>query len=351
MDTPHDPPCVRCRREKKDCFFSETRRKRKAEDDGGRETDNLDDDYVIRNRRSQTTRNGPLLSGDAVSQDGSKVPPVYNSCPDTAPSDDHSILNGNSPSQYPRSSGLGSAGQTPTGAEGQEVTNETAAALFQSPIHNPGDALHLLFEAAGRTGDLDRQSSKGESIVSPKGSKPADKPQRKPDGITATARTPLIDPAIDGDHKEDESRAGMDYRNAIQTWSRLRFVRAGWFTAPEAMSYIEYYYRHMAPLTPVSPPDFSTPCGQIELLNEEPVLTVTLLTVASRYKKLLGPGGKSRSFTIHDKLWAYLQDMLTRMFWGQEQFGGGFCGAGTSRRGQRTGANIGGLRSLGTIER
>ena len=306
---------------------------------------------MIRNRRSQTARNGSLLSGDAVSQDGSKAPPLYTSYSDRAPLDDQSITDGNSPSQYPRPSGLTSVGQTPTRTEDQEVTNETAAALFQSPIHNPGDALHLLFEAAGRTGDLDGQSGKGESTASLKDSKPADKSPRKPDGVTATARTPFIDPAIDVNPKEDRGTAGVEYRNAIQIWSRLRFVRAGWFTALEAMSYIEYYYRYMAPLTPVSPPDFSTPSGQIELLNDEPVLTVTLLAVASRYKKLPGPGGKSRSFMIHDKLWAYLQGMLTRMFWGQEQFGGGFCGAGTSRRVQKTGANIGGLRSLGTIER
>lgn len=39
--------------------------------------------------------------------------------------------------------------------------------------------------------------------------------------------------------------------------------------------------------------------------------------------------------------------MITRMFWGQEQFGGGFCGAG-SRKPKST--VKGGLRTLGTIE-
>ena len=42
--------------------------------------------------------------------------------------------------------------------------------------------------------------------------------------------------------------------------------------------------------------------------------------------------------------------MITRMFWGQEQFGGGFCGAGTRRPGQPN-SGKGGLRTLGTIER
>lgn len=38
------------------------------------------------------------------------------------------------------------------------------------------------------------------------------------------------------------------------------------------------------------------------------------------------------------------------MFWGQEQFGGGFCGAGTRRPGQPN-SGKGGLRTLGTVER
>ena len=80
------------------------------------------------------------------------------------------------------------------------------------------------------------------------------------------------------------------------------------------------------------------------------MLTVTVLTIASRYMELSGPGGKTRSFMIHERLWSYLQSMITRMFWGQEQFGGGFCGAGTRRPGQHT-SGKGGLRTLGTIER
>jgi len=80
------------------------------------------------------------------------------------------------------------------------------------------------------------------------------------------------------------------------------------------------------------------------------MLTVTILTIAARYKKLTGLGGHSRSYMIHDKLWVYLQSMITRMFWGQEQFGGGFCGAG-SRKVDQKAADRGGLRSMGTIER
>ena len=49
-----------------------------------------------------------------------------------------------------------------------------------------------------------------------------------------------IDPAIAGDMgaagSEDNSNS---LREKLKIWSRLRFVRAGWFTAMEAMSYID----------------------------------------------------------------------------------------------------------------
>ena len=52
---------------------------------------------------------------------------------------------------------------------------------------------------------------------------------------------------------------------------------------------------------------------------------------------------------VHERLWSYLQNMITRMFWGQEQFGGGFCGAGMKKLPPRS-AIKGGLRTVGTIE-
>ena len=346
MDNPHDPPCVRCRREKKDCFFSETRRKRKADDDGGRAADDLDEEYVVRNRRSQTARNGSLPDADAGSQTAGKGPHGYIKYSDQLSIADHG-LNGDL-SSYPRPSRPSPSDQVSNTPEGQEVTNETAAALFQSPIQTPGDALYLLFEAAGRTGDLDRHTKKEDSILSPKHESHAT-PLKQTKFLSPDARGSVIDPAIAID--STKVAENEEFGEALQAWSRLRFVRAGWLTAREAISYIDYFYAHLAPLTPISPPDFRSPSSHSQLLNEEPVLAVTLLTIAARYKKLPGPGSQSRSFMIHERLWLYLQGMITRMFWGQEQFGGGFCGAGNSTRGLKCGPNTGALRSLGTIER
>ena len=115
------------------------------------------------------------------------------------------------------------------------------------------------------------------------------------------------------------------------------------------------YYKYLAPMTPITPPDFRSPASHPRLLQEEPMLTVVLLTVSSRYSKLAGPGDMSRSFLVHERLWTYLQNMISRMFWGQEQFGGGFCGAGSPRKYSSTAfkdtLKTGSLGSIGSIER
>lgn len=92
------------------------------------------------------------------------------------------------------------------------------------------------------------------------------------------------------------------------------------------------------------------------LLTEEPILAVTLLTIASRYRKLPGTGGTCRAHAIHEQLWTYLRGMIERVVWGQEAFGGGFCGSGAADEAQSSttapwrGLRRGSLRTFGTIE-
>jgi hypothetical protein len=117
------------------------------------------------------------------------------------------------------------------------------------------------------------------------------------------------------------------------------------------------YYEFLSPLTPISPPTFRNPETHPTLLIEEPILTVTLLTISSRYKQMSGTGGHCRSHAIHEQLWTYLRGMIERCLWGQEAFGGGFCGSGadlsdaqTSSTAPWRGLRKGSLRTLGTIE-
>ena len=229
-------------------------------------------------------------------------------------------------------------------AGNQSVQNQAAAELFSNAIFQPSDAFRMLVDAAKKTEHDDR------TLTEP----PSSSNKLAQWGSRLGADTSLphtqssIDPRIV--HMQQTMEADPEMANALQAWSSLRFVRAGWLTAKEGIDYVQYFYEHMAPLSPVSPPDYSSLTSHAQLLNDEPMLTVTILTIASRYMVLTGAGGKTRSFWMHDKLWEYLQGMITRMFWGQEQFGGGFCGAGPMKSVEEAEARRRGLRSLGTVE-
>ena len=273
----------------------------------------MEEDYIRRNRRS-VHAHGTLDPFDEVPYNAHAVPPPL-------PRPTRPEL---TPIRRPDSAS-------------QNLTNATAARLLMSPINTSGEALHLLVDAVKRSEDMERQ--KGHEAA-----RRASGMKNKSDVDIGNTNGSSIDPAITVDIRDPQTDANrLEVQAALQAWSRLRFVHAGWITSKEAMDYVDYYYRFLAPLTPISIPDFSAPASQPKFLSEEPMLVVTVLTIASRFKKLEGAASESRSFLVHEKLWKYLQSMITRMFWGQEQFGGGFCGAGSSA--------VAGLRGLGTVER
>jgi hypothetical protein len=309
--------------------------------------DILTEEYIERNRRGTT---GMAIGQNRDSSNGNdgrgnSLPPynVYGPMPaDGYPGKNSEVGGISSPGQgHPSTSS--SIRRFAKSSEGGDMTIDHAADLFHRQISNPRDALHLLVHAVANAENLERRESlerrqtlqgeKKQSGTLPKG----------PNGTDCSGSdSSVIDPALTS--SSNASVVELGTKEALKAWSRMRFVRAGWLRAPEAIAYIDYFYEHLAPLTPISPPDFKNHASHPRLLREEPMLTITLLTITSRYKTLSGPGKKSRADRIHDKLWHYLQGMITRMFWGQEQFGGGFCGAGKLKPER-------GLRSMGTIER
>jgi len=165
--------------------------------------------------------------------------------------------------------------------------------------------------------------------------------QRALTGATREIRGPL------------PSRAQEARETALKHWSQMRFVRAGWFTADEALQYIEYFYTHLAPMTPVIIHDFRDPATHHTLLTEEPVLALAILSITSRYCRLESQAAVTRGYYIHEKLWDALRKIVQRLLWGQEQFCGGFCGAGMARTLESVTGQFtwkGSLRTLGTIE-
>ncbi len=139
----------------------------------------------------------------------------------------------------------GAPGESEEG-QNQEVTNETAAALFQSPINIPGDALHLLLKASGQSEDLQRRDTadQGRSSIGLSAQDPApmqgNRRTAKPNYFHTEPGQQYpshIDPAIAGDRPEN-CKAPVP-KETLDVWSRLRFVRAGWFTAREGILYMD----------------------------------------------------------------------------------------------------------------
>ncbi|KAF2264824.1 hypothetical protein CC78DRAFT_221107 [Lojkania enalia] len=359
VDSPHDPPCVRCRRESKECFFSATRRKRKQ--DGGDEIDDGPDDYEIRNGRKRLR-----AEPDEDSTPGRPEPLE---------------INGSAYSSQPLTPG-GSIGRyqplrRPTQnlnprfeEEDQKANNQTAAILQTKEVFSGHDALNLLFEAAGRNGDIvsEHHRTNSASSLRPALGDPGSTPGSQTTFASPRANAihgpadrrnqprpatePSVDPAISQNYASLPNPPNeAAFADAIKAWSRCRFVRAGWLTAKEAIAYIDYFYNHLSPLTPIVVPDYKDHALHGRLIKEEPLLVVTLLTIASRFARpQQSIGATSRYYLIHEMFWKHLQKMIDRMIYGQEQFGGGFCGAG-----QQPGSDVNplsrkGLRTLGTVE-
>ncbi|KAJ4362319.1 zinc finger transcriptional activator [Neocucurbitaria cava] len=348
VDHPHDPPCVRCRRESKECFFSATRRKRKA--DGEDDFDEVDD-YEVRNGRKRQR-------SDDVRPEPISIPASSNPAYISQPLTPGGSVGRYEPLRRPNTS----AGHQPlpNEEEDQQVNNETVATLQTGEVYSGHDALNLLFEAAGMNGHHHRTGSTSSMPRPNMGSTPGSQanfasPQANTTHVQSNSRAAAdmtVDPALQHPTLPDPPNE-VAFAEAVRAWSKFRFVRAGWLTAKEAIAYIDYFYAFLSPLTPIVVPDYRDHAFHAKLLKEEPMLVITLLTISARYSQPSGSNGvgaTSRAYLIHEKLWKFLQGMIDRMIFGQEQFGGGFCGAG-----QQPGSDVNplsrkGLRTLGTVE-
>lgn len=248
VDNPHDPPCVRCRRESKECYFSATRRKRKAEDDIDGDEDGREDEYIVRNGRKRPHVEGspapldrrfysdvPLTPGGSMGRPQPlRRPPV-----------------GEHTSSDSRSSITASRGRSGTEFPADEpntpLENYEARTVMRKEVYGPHDALDLLYKAAtDKTHETDVHAhdtsprALGGSLQTPSLNLP-----RSTDAImyaqhAAGQRTSMEAP-IDPQLTKADSRTepGPAHADALKAWTRFRFVRAGWFTAQEAIDYID----------------------------------------------------------------------------------------------------------------
>lgn len=242
--------------------------------------------------------------------------------------------------------------------------DKTAATLLRDPAYTSHDALKLLFEA-GRQSEVSGGGGGGGGAAGGHDGGPAVRragtaaplPPYSRAGDSSAGRSSRG--GNNEEEEEEEEEEGEEDSSPLQPWSNLRFVRTGLFTAEEALDLVNYFHTHLAPFTPISSSLFQDPAMHAPLLEDEPVLAVTILTLASRYMKLSGAGAVARSYMIHERLWQHLQGMISRMIFGQEQFidnGSASVEQMTNATGAGTegaavaGSSFGSLRTLGTCE-
>lgn len=342
VDSPHEPPCKRCSRESKECYFSATRRKKKGDKHGSEgESEPEEVEYTLKNvRKRQRTSSTAQPEGDLYEDEESDEPRTPGGSKGRA-------------RPLPRPP---TAKPVVYGEEDHKASDMAAGILQFRELHSGHDALKVLSDLAsgaasyrhGSNASLTRPS--GFSGISPSSLPAATSPIVARPGFTSGSTAMPRHATKDAGPANAQSAETAAYASALRAWSRFRFVRAGWFTAKEAIDYVHYFYTYLAPLTPVAVPDFRSPSEHEKLLTQEPMLTVTILLIASRHMKLEGPGSVSRPHSIHDKLWKYMSGMVDRVIWGQEQFGGGFCQAGSEPGADVNPLSRKGLRTLGTVE-
>jgi hypothetical protein len=87
-------------------------------------------------------------------------------------------------------------------------------------------------------------------------------------------------------------------------------------TAQEAATYVDLFFRNMAPMSPILDNYFADHTRHEYLITREPIVCCTILTLSTRYHLLSGVSSLSRGFILHERLWESCQSLLQRVIWG-----------------------------------
>ena len=277
VDNPHDPPCMRCRREHKECLFSATRRKRKQSQDG----DDASSDGGLGKDKRRLTETANDLQGEGLAYSypysspspypqsanlGAQWPSHltatrHTSQPRSSNGYDLSMTMESKPFVSGRSSQTLSPGplapvtspRTNPRNASEHMLNKEAASILHPSIATSHEALHLLSVAAGQTEEANRQSSQSlpSHLCSPSTT------FGTPSSTSASHRRNLSHNMVASERPSGEQISGeagrfgiasdqtfdsaesQSYQEALQMWSRMRLVKDGWFTATEAMAYVD----------------------------------------------------------------------------------------------------------------
>ncbi|KIX05976.1 uncharacterized protein Z518_03950 [Rhinocladiella mackenziei CBS 650.93] len=182
--------------------------------------------------------------------------------------------------------------------ESSSLTDNLQDQVVQTVVASSSDAVGLLFRAANCTdseGSVDAENQ--------------DPHETSPGQSTSTG---ILCPGLNT--REPASP------EVLELWNQHRFVRQGWFTAREAVAYVQAFFTRLSSLSPVVDSFYADHANHRRLILEEPLLCCTLLMISSRYHHPPGPGGAVRADFIHARLWRHIEYLVQRITFGSEKY-------------------------------
>ncbi|CAG7922082.1 unnamed protein product [Penicillium olsonii] len=314
---PIGPPCARCRRELRECVFPEKRaweRSRKR----ARSPENYEPDSSPRHVAQLTaTEDSIRAQGRTHFRRTSELsnPDVNNFQRSPDLQSGWSYPNGISPSGHSSidRNGVAESPADPSPAHSYENTkhrsnSSLSNSMMRTVVASGNDALNILFEAATAQEDSHTDNSP-ESVTGAPSTGPSNV-------LTPGNYDAAFEPITRVIRPVQLSNASQD---TLNIWEACRFVKMGWFTAREAVTFVDLFYKNMSCLSPILTDFYANHRYHYWLITREPVLCCTILMISSRYHVLPGAGGESRNFFIHHRLWQHCQQLTMRLIFGQEK--------------------------------
>jgi hypothetical protein len=187
---------------------------------------------------------------------------------------------------------------------------------MRTVVTSSNDALNILFQAAEHQNNSSEESSEEPVISLIKHASNSNAVHNEqttfdtPGSVTSGATVPMYLARCSLSNPSPET---------MKAWASLRFVRQGWFSAQEACTYADLFFRNLSPLSPVLTDYYSHHENHAKFIATEPLLCCIILMISSRYHVLPGVGGASRGYFIHHRLWQHCQHLIQRVMFGQEK--------------------------------
>ncbi|ODV90938.1 hypothetical protein CANCADRAFT_113569 [Tortispora caseinolytica NRRL Y-17796] len=357
IDAPHDPPCVRCRRENKPCEFVESRRGGAENIQKGllkKQKHQISNSFVPvypqeSNKCSNSvhtfdsvTSSSPITSKHHSGSDPVSVRPIVPASSGDKPVTsthidtrtfsttlpNYTSLTGGPPASmllplpYPSRHSAGPSGWT-VYADGMDMYSKrntessATSGVVRRELHNPADAIDILAQAASHL-PIYSQTTQSQ----PNAAQDETRPTHSTNGDQSTPHT-----IADTKSANRRSKGSITRMNKVLTDTYA--ITKKLLTVEEAIVLISFFYEKLHPFYPFVPERYRDP----NVLATNELLLDVILTISARYydrelpENLTGENekyktcplhaGYSRNLRIHSRLWIISQSLFSHTVWAE----------------------------------